>query len=84
MDEKDYKDFSLEALGAIVVAFRALGICKEDARNAMIELARRKELGDTFDLDSFVRQKLDEIPKAPPTSDLVKLLSVISKEPKRT
>jgi hypothetical protein len=66
MDEsKEYKEFSSEALAAVVVAYRALGICKDDARNAMIELARRKEAGDTFDVEAFVQERLVEVPKTP-------------------
>jgi hypothetical protein len=77
-EPKDPSEASSEALVGMVVAFRALGICKEEARAAMIELMRRKENGDEFDFEAMIKQKFDELPKSmldPETLNLMNSLA---------
>lgn len=54
---------SSETLASIIVAYRSLGLFKDQAREAMIELYKRKSSGDTFDYDGYIKDKLKGIPK---------------------
>src|SRR5271157_4960496 len=49
---------SNQGLASIIVAYRSFGIFKDEARNAMIELARRKNAGETFNIDGYIKEKL--------------------------
>ena len=51
-----------QALAAKVVAYRILNLNKEAAIEAMQELSRREANGDTFDYDSYINKKIEEIP----------------------
>ena len=51
-----------EALAAKVVSFRVLKMNKDGAKEAMIELAKRKANGDDFDYDSYIEEKIKSIP----------------------
>jgi hypothetical protein len=77
MTECDDKPTS-QALAAKVVAYRALGIFKDEAREAMIELAKRKDEGDDFDFDKFIADKLAEVPKPQMKPEVMKFLSSLA------
>lgn len=57
------KDKTSKTLAAIVVSYRALGMHKAEAIEAMQELAERKANGDDFDYEAWIKEKLDEVPK---------------------
>lgn len=68
-----------EALAAIIVAYRSLGVFKNKAKQAMIELARRQvEDNDPFDYESFIKQKLAEIPKSELNPEIISALFTLS------
>lgn len=70
---------SSESLAAIIVANRTLGLFKSQARDAMIELMRRREdEHDDFDFNKFIAEKLNEIPKSQLNPDVIKLMSSLS------
>lgn len=50
-------------LAAHVVVYRTLGIEKEFALACMTELARRRDLGDDFDYESYIEAEIVKIPK---------------------
>jgi hypothetical protein len=52
-----------DALAAHVVVYRALKINKDIAIACMKELAKRKEEGDDFDYETYIEEKLAEVPK---------------------
>lgn len=68
-----------EALAATIVAYRALGIFKEEAKQAMGELARREAEGDDFDYEGYIKAKLADVPKPELNEDAVKLMSSIAR-----
>lgn len=69
---------SSESLAAIIVASRAFGLFKPQARDAMIELMRRKEEeNDNFDFNKFITEKLNDIPKSQLNPDVIKFMSSI-------
>jgi len=66
--EKEVKIISIseresKALAATVVAHRAIGFCKQEAVAAMEELLVRKINGDTFDYNSYIEEKIKEMPE---------------------
>ena len=69
---------SSESLAAIIIAFRALHLYRDESRNAMIELMRRKKNGDTFDFEKFIAEKLNQLPKSQLNPDVIRLLSSLS------
>lgn len=71
------KDKTSESLAAIIITYRSLGLFKDEAKQAMIELSRRKDLGDTFDFDSYIKEKLNQVPKSVVNKDVLKLLGAI-------
>lgn len=77
-EHKEPHEASSEALVGMVVAFRALGVAKEEARAAMIELMRRREEGDEFDFESMIKEKINALPKSVLDPDTVKTLSGIA------
>jgi hypothetical protein len=67
-----------ESLAATIVAYRFLGLCKTESRNAMIELMRRKNLGDLFDYEQYISDKLLSLSKLNKnSSDINNLLSLL-------
>ena len=52
-----------QLLATRVVLYRALGYEKEQAIDAMKELALRKQAGDEFDFEQYINDKLQEFPK---------------------
>lgn len=52
-----------ERLCEVVVSFQYLGIMKDEALMAMTELARRRNLGEVFDYESYIAQTLSTLPK---------------------
>jgi hypothetical protein len=52
-----------EALASHVVVYKTLGIDRELAQVCMKELARRRTLGEDFDYEQFIEDKIKEIPK---------------------
>lgn len=54
---------SSEALAAYIVMYRTLGINKELAKVCMEELSRRRKLGEDFDYETFIEEKVKTIPK---------------------
>ncbi len=69
---------SSEALASMIVAYRSLGLFKEQAKEAMAELARRQDEGDNFDYESFISQKLKEVPKSDMNPEISKFLSSLA------
>jgi hypothetical protein len=67
-----------QALAAKVVAYRALGMFKEEAREAMIELAKRKDEGDDFDYEKYINEKLEEVPKTQLNTEVIKFMSSLA------
>jgi hypothetical protein len=67
-----------QSLAAIVVAYRILGICKDEAKSSMIELMKRKENGDEFDFELYISEKLAQIPKSELNPTIIQTLSTIS------
>lgn len=61
-------EISNEALAAIVISYRALGVNRDKAIAAMEELAYRRLKGNTFDYEAFIANKLSEIPKPVPAN----------------
>ena len=62
----------------MIVAYRSLGLFKDEAKQAMSELAKRKDQGDDFDFESFIKTKLNEVPKSDINSDVSKFLRSLS------
>lgn len=56
-------NISSKALCAIIVSYKSLGLLKDEAKNAMIELMIRKENGDDFDFEDYINKELENIPK---------------------
>lgn len=54
---------SSKTLAAQIVAFRVLGLNKEDAILAMEELHKRKINGDDFDYNKYIDDKIKETPQ---------------------
>jgi len=69
---------SSEALAAMIVAYRSLGLFKDEAKQAMADLAKRRDEGDNFDFESFIDSKLNEVPKSDINSDVSKFLRSLS------
>lgn len=68
-----------KALAATIVAYRALGIFKKEAKQAMVELARREAEGDNFDYEGYIKAKLADVPKPDLNEDAVKLITSIAR-----
>ena len=51
-----------QALAAKVVSFRVLKLNRDAAVEAMEELSRRAAAGDTFDYETYIKTKMEEIP----------------------
>ena len=47
----------------IIVSFRYLGMMKDEALICMIELARRRMLGDEFLYEDYIQRLYDSMPK---------------------
>lgn len=52
-----------EQLAAIVVSYRVLGINRNLSIECMSELLRRKDNGDVFDYEAFIKAEVDKMPK---------------------
>lgn len=75
----DLNDKSSEGLAAIVVAYRVFGVCKDEARQAMSELLRRKEIhNDNFEYEQFISSELEKLPKPNVPNDVIKLMKTLS------
>ena len=48
-----------ETLASIVVTYRVLGLFKNLAKEAMVEIMNRKSSGCTFDFDSFIKEQCE-------------------------
>ncbi len=59
------KDISSEALCTWIVAYRTVGALKEESKKAMQELLKRKEGGDTFGFDSYIKEKVKKVTPEP-------------------
>lgn len=68
-----------EALAATIVAYRVLGIFKEEAKVAMSELARREADGDSFNYEQYIKSKLADVPKPELNEDAIKLMTSITR-----
>lgn len=69
---------SSEALASMIVAYRSLGLFKDQAKKAMAELAKRQDEGDDFDYEAFISQKLKEVPKSEINPEISKFLSSLA------
>jgi len=67
-----------EGLCAIIVAYRSLGLFKQEARNAMIELAKRKDSGSEFDSEGFIKAELEKVPKSQVNPEVARMLASIA------
>jgi hypothetical protein len=56
-------DKSSETLAAIVLAFRVLGINRDDAAKAMQILSQRRADGEEFDYEQFIKDHMEKVPK---------------------
>ena len=65
---------SSEALAAKVVCYRILKLHKEAAKEAMVELQRRKDNGDNFNFSEYIEQKIKEIPEPSVGSEQIEVL----------
>lgn len=52
-----------EELAAHVVVYKSLNIGKEFALFCMMELARRRSLGDDFNFEKYIEVEVEKIPK---------------------
>jgi hypothetical protein len=68
-----------KTLAAIVVAYRSLGLQKDLARKAMEELHRRKESGDIFDFESYIQEKVSEVPQPDINPKVMSLISSLAR-----
>lgn len=57
---------SSEALAAHVILYKSLGLNKKIAIICMLELARRRLLGEEFDYENFIDTELKKIPTVQP------------------
>ena len=53
---------SSEALAAKIISYRVLNLNKGSAKEAMVELERRKINGNSFDFLSYIEDKVKSIP----------------------
>jgi hypothetical protein len=67
------------SLAAMIVAYKAFGINKELAKEAMVELRSRKESLDSFDYECFIKNELDKLPKSNINPELIKSLSSVTR-----
>ena len=77
IEERDSK-----VLAAAVVAFRVLGIGREQSIEAMAELVRRKNEGDEFDFKTFIEEQVKEMPKPTIGEDHLKNIMELMKNAK--
>lgn len=54
-----------KALAAQVVAYRIFKLQKDFAIACMEELAKRRQLGDPFDYETFIEEEIKKIPEIP-------------------
>lgn len=57
---------SSEALAFHIVSYKLLGIHKSIALTCMLELVRRRNLGEEFDYESFIDSELKKLPIVQP------------------
>lgn len=76
------EDKSSDTLAAIVVTYRKLGIDRDGAVEAMKELQRREERGDSFDYKEYIKKHSGKVPKSifsnKDSLDILKTLRAIS------
>jgi len=77
--KNNQEENSSTALAAIIVSSRTLGILKKEAREAMIELMKRKESGDEFDFSSYIDEKISQMPKPELNTNILDMLNSFSK-----
>jgi len=63
LNKKTIKERDSKALAATIVVYRTLGYCKEEAILSMQELVHRKNNGDDFDYEHYIKEKIKEIPE---------------------
>ncbi len=65
MEKEKFQEFlktaDSQSLANIVLIYRVLGTLKEDAKQCMIELMKRKGSGDTFDFKSFIDENYNKL-----------------------
>lgn len=71
---KNIEKYTSESLAAKIVSYRILKINKEEAKDAMKELLKRKISGDNFDYNSYIKEKIDLIPKPTVGTDQLNIL----------
>lgn len=59
----DSNVYDSESLASYIVAYKYLNINKDFAVFCMNELSRRRNLGEDFDFESFIEDKLKSLPK---------------------
>jgi len=77
LNQINIEKLSNESLAAQVVVFRLLGINKDLSILCMEELVKRKQLGDTFDYDSWIKIELEKSPKPESTEEPNKMINML-------
>lgn len=72
------ENVSSEALASMIITYRSLGLFKDKAKEAMTELSKRQDNGDNFDYETFISQKLKEVPKSEINPEISKFLSSLT------
>lgn len=49
-----------KALAVTIIAYRVLGLYKEEAKLCMMELMRRRKLGEKFEFERFIKDGVKE------------------------
>lgn len=75
---ENLKDKPSEGLASIIVAYRSLGLFKDDAKNAMAELMRRKDEGNIFDFEKFISDEIKKLPQPTIPNEALSMLKAIS------
>lgn len=67
LDQQAVKDnitkYSSTKLAEMVIAYRYLGLYQEISIAAMEELSARRNAGDTFEYEAYIKEKMDGLPK---------------------
>lgn len=63
LKEKINAEIPSKGIAAFVVLYKVLGIQKEFAIFCMEELARRRSLGEDFDFETYIEEKVNLMPK---------------------
>lgn len=74
IEAEKIKNASSKNLAGFVIAYRLLNVYKDLSIKCMEELMIRRELGDSFDFESYIE---NEVKDAPRPTDLSKVSNVL-------